>query len=231
MQYGAPLASFLQALAEEVQTPEGEANLERWVLARMESAFRRLGVDASDNVEGRIAKYFGLAYAAGLLAIRYGILPVSSEALRHAIKVAFEARLSRAGGKPAGTDIAAVVRGFIETNRKHFFDHRPKRGQSKRSDVEVPGFITGEVEALEFTFTRRQLRALCPGDFDTKHVCGALRKAGVLLHDTPSDGSEKHQTKRTLGGERRRVYCVSGRILALGARSDAPAPPPGTASK
>ena len=178
---------------------------------RVPAGASRRPIDAV--AEGRVAKYFGLAYAAGLLAIRAGALPINPKTLRRAIVSVFR---SRSAAQTAGrTDLVAAVRNFIQRHEDCFHDQRERRPKLVRRGISIVGYVTSELEAKEFSFTRKQLQRLCPPGFRVKHVCEALRTAELLLHDNSKRPRiQKHQTKRRIGGKRKRVYSVSSRILS-----------------
>jgi Domain of unknown function (DUF927) len=212
--YGGPLAKVLEELTTRVKSDDGHNAMKLWVKDHIEFLLARLDLPSEADAEGRVAKYFGLAYAAGLFAIRSGALPIDPKTLRRAIVSVFRSR--SADNPPAATDLVGEVRTFILRREGRFHDQRGPRTKLVRRGVSIVGYVTSELEAKEFTFTRKQLQRLCPPGFRVKHVCEALRTAKLLLHDSSKRPRiQKHQTKRRIGGRRRRVYSVSGRILTM----------------
>jgi len=213
--YGSPLAKVLAELARRVKPEDGPDAMKAWVANRIEFLLTQLDLPVGADAEGRIAKYFGLAYAAGLFAIRAGALPIQPKTLRRAIISVFRSR--SADTLPAATDLVGEVRKFILHHEGRFHDQRGPRIKLVRRGTPIVGYVTSELEAQEFTFTRKQLQRLCPPGFRVKHICEALRTAGLLLHDSSRRPRiQKHQTKRRIGGKRKRVYSISARIKTMG---------------
>ncbi|MEA3107851.1 MAG: hypothetical protein QOI88_2456, partial [Gammaproteobacteria bacterium] len=214
-QYGSALAQVLAELARRVKPEDGPDAVKAWLKDRIEFLLTKLDLPVGADAEGRVAKYFGLAYAAGLFAIRAGALPVHPKTLRRAIISVFRSR--SANIPPAATDLVGEVRRFILHHEGHFHDQRGPRIKLVRRGTRIVGYVTSELEAKEFTFTRKQLQRFCPPGFRVKHVCEALRTAGLLLHDSSKHPRIlKHQTKRRIAGKRKRVYSVSARIKTMG---------------
>lgn len=88
--YGLAIRRFLRCLVNECAA--NEAKLKRSIRRWMAKFRARVGVDSNDGSAKRLVSAFGLVYAAGLLAKRYGILPDRFEcfaAARHCFRLHF----------------------------------------------------------------------------------------------------------------------------------------------
>lgn len=83
--YGKPIHHFICELVNE--RAADEAKLKRRIARYMDEFREAVGVDENVGPEASIADVFGLAYAAGRLAKRYGALPKSLKCLSSAVKV------------------------------------------------------------------------------------------------------------------------------------------------
>jgi putative DNA primase/helicase len=123
--YGSALAKVLAELARRVKPEDGPDAIKAWVKDRIEFLLTQLDLPIGADAEGRVAKYFGLAYAAGLFAIRVGALPIEPKVLRHAIVSVFRSR--GADKSPAATDLVGEMRTFIFDREGRFHDQRGPR--------------------------------------------------------------------------------------------------------
>ena len=100
-----------------------------------------VGVDGADGPRARAAKHFGLVYAFGALAIRYGILPwTEAEALDAAVYCWERTRLPDPASPPQspGRSIAAV-RGYIEEHLGEFLRVKERGSLTKEQLAAAPG--------------------------------------------------------------------------------------------
>ena len=181
--------------------------MKAWVKDRIEFLLALLDLPIDAVAEGRVAKYFGLAYAAGLFAVRAGALPINPKTLRRAIVSVFRSR--SADKPPAGTDLVAVVRNFVQRHEAHFHDQRERRPKLVRRGVSIVGYVTSEVRR-RFSFTR-QLQRLCRRDF-ASNMSAKLCAMQNFFFMTLVNALEYRNIKPNADRWKTAVYSVSGRI-------------------
>ena len=96
--YGVAMREFLRRLVEERAADEGA--LRRQITKSMKRFRSRVGVDENNGSATRVVDAFGLIYAAGVLAQRYGALPAELRCGPSAL-VAYELNRSTAGDAPS----------------------------------------------------------------------------------------------------------------------------------
>lgn len=204
--YGAPIHVVLHALASM-----DRGQIEVFVREAMNEMREILQVPQDASSQARVANYFGLVYAAGLMARRTGILRLSRRRLIGAVVDVYRSHLSVRAEYAPPDMIKALA---LAISKADLVDLRAEASPSFGSVAQAIGFKTDRREALEFSFTPAQFAAIIPPPYSVKRMCDALKKRGLLLHDGGrSSGSAKNQTKRRICGQRKRVYVISGRLL------------------
>ena len=208
--YGAPWHEFLRRLTEDLNADASD--LEQWIQERIDSMQHKYLKIRDD--ESRVSQYFGLAYAAALLAVSYGILPVSEDDVRQSVIDAYAAHRRHVEETRHQADPLTNLRHYIERNIDAFVDSRKGRGQ--KSQGEAAGYITEGHKGKEFSFLSEQFRrGIKP--FSSKITCDALKDAGLLNFEEGGERSNaRNSTHRTISGEVQRVYSVDMRILDRG---------------
>lgn len=205
--YGYPLDVFLKRLLADLDTDrEGFLKALR---SRLERARKRLQGGSGSGAESRVSKYFALAYAAGCLAIEYGILPISRSWLRESVQFAYDQHSSVL---PAGAsyDPVALLRKAIKPRLNSMLSIADAR--SAKAVMAAPGVI--DERHRQFLFTTEQFAGLLPSGFSSKRACDSLKERGLLIHDEGDEpSSAKNTTKRRFGKDRLRVYTISMSIL------------------
>jgi putative DNA primase/helicase len=102
-----------------------------------------VGVDGADGPRARAAKHFGLVYAFGALAIRYGILPwTEAEALDAAVRCWERTRLPDPAPPPQSPERSiAAVRGHIEEHLGEFLRVKELGSLTKEQLAAAPGAV------------------------------------------------------------------------------------------
>jgi uncharacterized protein (DUF927 family) len=174
------------------------------------SQFVTATIPAADGQVERAAQRFGLIFAAGELAMNFGIVPWPAGAARNAAAWAQERWIELRGGTESAEARQAVeaVRLFIEAHGDARFapvedaDSRPvanRAGYRKGSGAEREWWVTPEVWRTE----------ICAGH-DFKFVAGVLAGAGMLR----TQQAGKLQSTVRIGSSTLRAYVVTAAILA-----------------
>lgn len=204
--YGAPIHVLLRTLSSM-----DRGQIEVFVREGMDEMREILQVPQEASSQARVANYFGLVYAAGLMARRTGILRLSRRRLIGAVVDVYRSHLSVRAEYAPPAMIKALA---LAISKAELVDLRAKPSPSSGSVAQASGFKTDRREALEFSFTPAQFAAIVPLPYSVKRICDGLKKRGLLLHDAGgSSGPAKNQTKRRICGQRQRVYVISGRVL------------------
>lgn len=224
--HGTAARAFLAALAEaRAADAAGLAGMVEQARSGFLAEYLPKGADGQVQTVGR---RFGLAAAAGELAIGFGVLPWPAGEAARAVGACFKAWLSRRGGAGAAEEVQAVQRvaSFIALH-----------GASRFATIADGGAEDGATVADEVTPDRpvinragwRRLdaagrweylifcdvwdREICAGA-DPREVARTLRDKRLLF----TEGADRLKTRapRIRGYDRPRVYHVSGAILGGG---------------
>ncbi|MBW4034628.1 MAG: DUF927 domain-containing protein [Proteobacteria bacterium] len=220
--YGTPARAFIERLVA------ARADDETGLIDRIEQTRKDL-VEAHapagmDNQAASIAARFGLAAAAGELAIAWGILPwPRGEALR-ASGECFEAWLDDRGGEGSGEDFRAIrqVRAFIEAHGAARFERPVPASETAAGGDAAPGLkVRDRVGFVRDSFSRGGVEYLilpqawrsevCKG-IDAKRTAKLLADRGWLVAE-PSSG--RFDKKERIPGwpSAIRVYVIRDGIL------------------
>jgi hypothetical protein len=180
------------------------------------SEFRStVGVSGFEADESRRARYFGLAYAAGCLAVEYSVLPVSRRDIRRAVVDVFRRHCEEEDRAQSAHDPVRAIESRVRALTSELLDLRGRESPPTEGEIEAAkGYRVRRHGREELCFTPHQFSKLLPTHLTTNVACNALKKAGLLVADRGGKRSTaKNQTKRRIGTKRHRVYCVSASIL------------------
>lgn len=216
--YGAAGPLFVKKLIG-LLAPEGETTLKTDELKRMlEKAESELAWEGMDGQQRRALKRFALAATAGLLAVRFKILPYTSEEVMAAVKSVVTMWASNTTPND-GLRAAIRLKEFIEGNLDRFADPRDDRF-NLRDKVGMKRRIDGRDL---FLFSSQEFQKAC-GVRNTKEVCHCLRSKGLLhcnnrdrFQSRFSPSNEVLFDDKTCGENMKSgkisVYAVEARIL------------------
>lgn len=213
--YGTPIRRFLKRLTEEFETNRKE--LIKRLRTYVEELVSNLPIDQSGPAQ-RTAKAFGTIYAAGRLAINYGILPLSKEDLQASVIRCFKRHQAFTGSQPpqVGADIRLAR--YISRRHPDFLDARKGRLSISDEDfVRARGTILDGRVGVRYAFAPERFHRIFGDEGEGTRAARTLRKRGYLVADKGS-----LQTKLGIreSRDRDRVYCVKGTILELATTSD-----------
>jgi hypothetical protein len=165
--------------------------------------------------EGRFADRFALAYAAGRLAIEWGILPWSRQELLDAVVTVYHASRSVV---PKQTSIANIIAriftGLRDTSR--ILDLRSTAQHTAGPSVdEADGFIKKNQRGVYYVIKPAALERWVGKNVDLAVLVEKLLDDGHLITEKGRDDIPTKQVKiRGISG-RPRYYCIrENRILA-----------------
>ncbi|HUE79589.1 MAG TPA: DUF927 domain-containing protein [Sphingomicrobium sp.] len=160
--HGLAIRRYLRLLVTELARDETKLkrSIERW----MKQFRRRIGVEGNDGSVARLADAYGLVYAGGLLAKRYGILPPEFQcfaAARHCYRL----HLRSVRTLPSFPErLATLVEKAVDLD---------EQGLLKIRDAELhraPAYLrTGRSNERELLVTGKALRRAFPDWNDIKH--------------------------------------------------------------
>jgi len=195
-----------------------DADIIAWIRQRMGSLRSRLSIDGMVGLEDRVADIFGLIYAAGRLAQRFGIVSWSAEEMRDAIIEVYRSHRNFVAEDVVRSDPLAHVQNTIRRHSDSFIDLDV---EAEIANLEnAPGLVRrSKRNGPEFVFLPKQFHATFAGEFSVDTLLASLKRANLLICDTgTAKSSRKNQTKRHVGGRRERVYCIAGSVLEHGRR-------------
>lgn len=214
--HGHASSEFLKSLVE--WRAKDEAKLRVWIGKKMQKAKDAMGIDGRDGPVARISDYFALAYAAGVLARKFKILPWGRGDMLNAVVETFAK--SQAFSADRVTHFAAQGR-----LRRHILEHEDRflsvrhdgEGVDEKAFDAAPGvkYRTKDWET-EYLFSRRHFMGLFGQGAMLETAIKQLLDSGCLKTDGGGITSRKNQTKRRIlatKSTRTRVYCVRASIL------------------
>jgi hypothetical protein len=173
--HGLAMRRFLRELVED--RAADEAKLKQSIQGRMAKFRKEVGIDGSDGSAARLADAFGLVYAAGLLAKRYGVLPEAFKCLA-AARYCYRMHLASARIVPPFRDrLIALARRADVVN----IDEVGLSRMSKAELDEVDAFLrTNRSNEVELLLTKASLRRAFPDWTDVKRD---REVRDLLVHD------------------------------------------------
>jgi hypothetical protein len=221
--YGWASDEYLRRLVREHARDKGR--LLRWLVARREEyknvARRRIA--HGRRQPARIHEKFATIYAAGALAIAFGILPWDRRAMGHALLACEQAHFDLvAGTEPSRKQQQQQQRAapmelltaHVRMHRREFVDLR--KGLVERSaghDHDAcPGYVNEAPDgSSEFLFSNNKLLDICGSRAALLQLKQKLSSDGMLLED-----EHRPSTRRTIweNGERQQVIAIRARAFS-----------------
>ena len=197
--HGVAMRAFLRRLVED--RAADEAALKRRIGKLMAEFRRRVGVNQNNGSAIRVADTFGLIFAAGKLAQRYGALPRELRCGRAAL-AAYELNRSTATDAPSMLDRLiklAKTPGVITIDRK-----RPKKIDDKTLNAAPALLRTNAKGQLELLLTT----AAMDRTFPVKRLLFADPDVAAIMI---CDSDNRKSVKRPLRAKHKdeRVYCFT----------------------
>jgi len=178
--FGAAGEAFLQGLVNDLA--DGEAELKGHIERRMSRFFNIAGVDMNDGYEVRFATRFALAYAAGLLAIDYGVVPWKQALVRRCTCRVYHRALRRRTRQTDSirTVAAQIVRKVLESLVVDIRGTSPAVDPKKaeRARVLLVTHSDGSsLHAVRPDFFKSQLAA----NVSARDIARELERSGLLI--------------------------------------------------
>lgn len=200
--YGTPQAAFLEKLIADLNEENPETPVKDQLTKSMGWFRKKCGVDSKPGIEVRFANRFALAYAAGSLAVKYGILPFTKKDVLNSISTCYKAALAL---KPENWEEKVKQHLKILTNHLSSNKFPPldsKDTWSKKEIAANDGFSVSIYDIPLVALKRDVGKNLIPSIYlnDVLSVC---KSEGYLLAD--ANGNSTRSIK--LNGEKVRFYC------------------------
>ena len=214
--YGTAGASFVQALCELRETPEGLESLQQYLDDRMRKFSTRYMPANADTQCGRVIQKFALAAAAGELAAEMNVLPWAEGVATSGVAACVAGWLAARGSiRPKEErDVIAKVRDFITAHGDSRFEKSTTRKDSDSSDSHVvrdrAGWISSTGSYLFATGAFEKLVApMSPWE-----AAKVLADDQYLKIGSPKgNGKPVYSINHKIGGVSTRVYAVLPAIL------------------
>jgi len=185
--------------------PTAEA-LSTAVRDRLQQARARLELPGVAAEAVRAMDRLAIVQVAGEWATELGILPLSRDEIRAAVRTVRHAWLTEGGHLTEGQRGLLAVRDFILRHRSRFADAYDAEGPLIRDRA---GYID-RANRL-YLFTTAAFAEACEG-MDSREVVRTLRSQGWLATNEPSRGTVRRQIPAE-GDQRIRFYAVRTAIL------------------
>lgn len=200
--YGTPQAAFLESLIADINAENPETHVKDHLIKWMKLFLKDCGVDPHLGTEVRFANRFALAYAAGCLAVKYGVLPFTREDVFNGVSACYKAALAM---KPEYCE--EKVKQYIKKLANHlklkeFLALDAKKLWSKKEIERNDGFCASIHDIPLIALKRDVVKHLIP-DLYLKDVLNACKSKGYLL----ADANGNNTRSIALNGKKVRFYC------------------------
>jgi len=200
--YGTPQVIFLERLIADLNAENPDTSVKDQLIEGMGLFRKRCGVDPKSGIEVRFANRFALAYAAGCLAVDYGVFPFTEKDVFNGISACYKAALSV---KPESWEEKveqhkSILAKYLSSNE--FLALDTKESWSEKGIKENYGFSVFINDIPLIALERDVVEHLIPSIYlnDVLSIC---RSKGYLL----SDANGTNTRSITLNGKKVRVYC------------------------
>jgi putative DNA primase/helicase len=185
---------FIQGLLDSTDTrSELESNIrEQW-----DELVEQLTEYASNSIQRRVIRRFGLVLLAGILAKEMGLLPWSDEEIQDAVIFMIERWLSNV--ETSKSDVERAVDRFTDYLRRNY------HSLPYSDDPKIKGAVEGYRHNEEYLLLLPEtFRKLC-GDVTPTQVGDELKKLGALKHDS---NKQQYRVVLPCTGIRQYFYAV-----------------------
>ena len=204
--YGTAMPAFIKALIEHFHYFHPFAAHVKHALAEAEA---RLTVPHMEAEQRRTLRRFALIEVAGKLAVDFGIVPFTKEAIEDAVMQVVKAWRAESISMPDRIRGVMAVQAFIQSNQYRF--------RKAHADTVTAYELAGYTQKLTqggclYMFTPDAFSEAC-GGHNPDDVAGELKKLG-FLHVNEND-RYRYRCTVTVNGERKRprLYAVSDDLL------------------
>lgn len=199
--YGTPQAAFLERLIADLNAENPETPVKSQLIKWMKLFRKKCGV-SKFGIEVRFANRFALAYAAGCLAVEYGVLPFTRENVFNGIAACYKAALAM---KPESWEekVKQHRRKLAKhLNSNEFLALDAKESWSEKEIEENDGFSVSINDIPLIALKRDVVKRLIPVIY-LNDVLSACKSKGGLL----SDAKGNNTRSITLNGKKVRFHC------------------------
>ncbi len=209
--YGIPIRAFIAVITtrEDMFAP--------WIKKARDHFVRKHCPAGADGQVFRVAKKFGVLYAAGSLAATAKIWPISPQEIEVGLAKVFDAWLAERGGHGAYEIDRGVeqVRDFLLQYGNGRFEPRDGTGQKARDRAGFYEEVDGGIRY--FVYPRVFTHEMCKG-FDSKMIASELVRLGNL--PTDSEGNPTKSVRINALGTSKRMYVFDPDFLGDIAEND-----------
>ncbi|MBL8500902.1 MAG: DUF927 domain-containing protein [Nitrosomonas sp.] len=200
--YGTPQVVFLERLIADLNAENPDTSVKDQLIEGMGLFRKRCGVDPKSGIEVRFANRFALAYAAGCLAVDYGVFPFTRKDVFKGISACYKAALSV---KPESWEekvkqYKSILAKYLSSNE---FPALDSKDTWSKKEIEKYGGFSHTINNIQLIALKRDVvKDLMPTIYlnDVLSIC---RSKGYLL----SDANGNNTRSITLNGEKVRFYC------------------------
>jgi hypothetical protein len=221
--YGWASDEYLRRLVREYA--RDKPRLINWLVARRKEYKRvaRRRIVHGQRQPARIHEKFATIYAAGALAIAFGILPWDCRAMGHALLSCEQAHFDLvAGAEPSRqlqpeskskSDPWGLLKSHVRAHRREFVDLRNGLvgGPADHDHDACVGYVNWPPDgSKEFLFSNGKLREICGSEKALRRLKQNLKSKGMLLVD-----EHRPSVRRTIwkNGDREQVIAIRARAF------------------
>jgi len=200
--YGAPQIAFLEKFVADINDERAEKTVRDRIVEYMDYFRDQHDVKAGSEISGRIADRFALAYAAGCLAIEYGVLPFTSEDVFNGISACYKAALAIAP-EDWEEKLRLQVRKLAKYLRSKEFPAMDSRDTWSKKAIEKYDGFSHTINNIQLIALKRDVvKHLIPAIY-LNDVLNFCKSKGYLL----SDANGNNTRSIALNDKRVRFYC------------------------
>lgn len=175
--HGVAKRSFLKKLTNRMNSDDS-FNVKKVMDAYVDEFIEHSNLMSDDGQEIRKAKKFALSYAAGCLAIDFGIFPYTKGQLINAISLCFEA--AQKIDKSSIFDVIEVKqRLFDEIKNNNIYEQRKKDKSISKDELDAKGFIKSTLDNKRIISIKTEI---------VNNLCGSSSVRRCLLDQLNADG-------------------------------------------
>lgn len=214
--YGTPIVAFLKKLAKARR--EGEEGLREEIDGHVQAFISEVGVDGGQGIPYNIAQRFGLVYAAGVMAIKYEVLPWPKEEVMDAVLYCHNAHWQwrhgselrqKAEEKATEAEILGKVAAYIRDHRIRMIHRLSLKDLEGQEFDRLIGFHDQARDgSVRYWIKPTMMETVICKGFSSDDLVRVFKAQQWLIKDK---GSPRRQPPETEGLKRRdRYYCLKG---------------------
>ncbi|SCX47966.1 DUF927 domain-containing protein [Kosakonia sacchari] len=187
--YGSAKPAFLKRLVADIR--DDRENVKRKLEKGIEFFLDKHKVDRNSGIQVRIAKRFAIAYVAGSIAVKYGVLPFTKQEIMKGISTCYQDSLKVVLSEPEITKplMGNSLNAIIDFCKKGDLLNLIGNDRVTQTAIKKSPVIIHKVKGRAVYAVDKDLLHNCLPKSQRKGILMLLTKQGVLLSDANKDYS------------------------------------------